>query len=143
MTEVDAGGEAQGGNAAALAATVLEEEAARQDAQARAKEQVIFPDDLLPGVNSEPVSFKQAFAAGGKRMFIILGLLLALDELESAGLYALGPEIARSLGVSKGTIVFIGGTSAAFFVLGAVPMGWLADRVRRVPIIGTASLVFA
>ena len=28
---------------------MLEEEAARQEAQARAKEQVIFPDDLLPG----------------------------------------------------------------------------------------------
>ncbi len=26
------------------------------------REQVIFPDDLLPGVNSEPVSFKEAFA---------------------------------------------------------------------------------
>jgi ABC-type branched-subunit amino acid transport system ATPase component/predicted MFS family arabinose efflux permease len=143
VTEVDTGGEAQGGNAAALAATVLEEEAARQAAQARAKEQVIFPDDLLPGVNSEPVSFKQAFAAGGRRTFIILGLLLALDELESAGLYALGPEIARSLGVSKGTILFISTTATAFYVLGAVPMGWLADRVRRVPIVGTASFVFA
>ncbi len=50
-------------DAASLAATVLDEEAARQEAQARAKEQVIFPDDLLPGVNSEPVTFHDAFAA--------------------------------------------------------------------------------
>ena len=45
------------GNAASLAAVVLAEEASRQEAQARAREQIIFPDDLLPGVNSEPVSF--------------------------------------------------------------------------------------
>ena len=43
------------GTAAALAAAVLDEEAARQEAQERAKEQVIFPDDMLPGVESEPV----------------------------------------------------------------------------------------
>ena len=50
------------GDAAALAAAVLDEEAARQEAQERAREQVIFPDDLLPGVNSEPVTFREAFA---------------------------------------------------------------------------------
>ena len=38
--------------------------------------------------------------------------------------------------------MFIGTASAAFFVLGAVPMGWLADRVKRVPIVGIASLFF-
>ena len=37
--------------------------------------------------------------------------------------------------------MFIGTASAAFFVLGAVPMGWLADRVKRVPIVGIASLL--
>ena len=59
-------GEATGGsgNAASLAAAVLDEEAARQEAQARAKEQVIFPDDLLPGVNSEPVNFKRGVRQG-------------------------------------------------------------------------------
>jgi ABC-type branched-subunit amino acid transport system ATPase component/predicted MFS family arabinose efflux permease len=45
--------------------------------------------------------------------------------------------------VSDGVIVFISSASAAFFVLGAVPMGYLADRCRRAPIVGFASLVFS
>jgi ABC-type branched-subunit amino acid transport system ATPase component/predicted MFS family arabinose efflux permease len=128
--------------AAALAAAVIEEEEAREAAQARAKEQIIFPDDLLPGVNSAPVSFKEAFAKGGVMMFVILGLLLAFDELEGAAIQVFEPEIANTFHISKGTVVFIGTASAAFFVLGAVPMGWLADRVKRVPIVGIASMVF-
>ena len=48
----------------------------------------------------------------------------------------LAPEIRETFGISEGTIVFISTASAAFFVLGAVPMGWLADRVKRVPIVG-------
>jgi ABC-type branched-subunit amino acid transport system ATPase component/predicted MFS family arabinose efflux permease len=144
VTEVEtAGGDAAPGDAAALAAAVLEEEAARQAAQARAKEQVIFPDDLLPGVNSDPVSFRDAFRRGGVFTFLVLGLLLSLDELEAAAIWALEPEIARTFGISKGAVVFIGGASAAFFVLGAVPMGWLADRMKRTPIVGVASFIFA
>jgi ABC-type branched-subunit amino acid transport system ATPase component/predicted MFS family arabinose efflux permease len=136
--------DAQGrdGSAAALAAAVLEEEDAREAAQKRAREQVIFPDDLLPGVNSAPVSFSDAFRAGGKLMFIVLSLLLAFDELEGAAINVLGPEIQKTFGISEGTIVFIATASSAFFVLGAVPMGWLADRVRRVPLVGWSSIAF-
>src|SRR5262249_47548720 len=130
------------GDVAALAAAVLDEDEARQEAEERAQEQVIFPDDLLPGVNSEPVSFREAFARGGKLMFILLGLLLAFDELESAAIQVLGPEIRATFHISSGAIVFIATASSAFFVLGAVPMGWLADRVKRVPIVGIASLAF-
>ncbi len=129
-------------SAAALAAAVLEEEDAREAAQKRAREQVIFPDDLLPGVNSAPVSFSDAFRAGGKLMFIVLSLLLAFDELEGAAINVLGPEIQKTFGISEGTIVFIATASSAFFVLGAVPMGWLADRVRRVPLVGWSSIAF-
>jgi ABC-type branched-subunit amino acid transport system ATPase component/predicted MFS family arabinose efflux permease len=130
------------GSAAALAAAVLDEEDAREAAQKRAREQVIFPDDLLPGVNSEPVSFTDAFRVGGKLMFVVLTLLLAFDELEGAAINVLGPEIQKTFGISEGTIVFIATASSAFFVLGAVPMGWLADRVRRVPIVGWSSIAF-
>ena len=128
--------------AAALAAAVLDEEAARQDAQARAPEQVIFPDDLLPGVNSAPVGFKEAFAAAASSCSSCSGCCCSFDELEGAAIQVLGPEIRSTFHISSGAIVFIGTASSAFFVLGAVPMGWLADRVRRVPIVGIASLFF-
>ena len=94
MTELQTGG-AGAGDAAALAAAVLDEEAARQEAQARAKEQVIFPDDLLPGVNSEPVTFRQAFAQGGVLMFVVLGLLLSFDQLTLNAVQLVGPELRR------------------------------------------------
>jgi ABC-type branched-subunit amino acid transport system ATPase component/predicted MFS family arabinose efflux permease len=129
-------------SAASLAATVLEEEAARQAAQAEAREQVIFPDDLLPGVNAEPMSLRKGIAAGGAFMFVVLTALNSLDELEGAAINVLAPEIRQTFHISEGTIVFISTASAAFFVLGAVPMGWLSDRVKRVPIVGVSSLFF-
>ena len=131
------------GNAAALAAAVLDEEAARQEAQARASEQVIFPDDMLPGVESEPVNFQQAFAKGGRMMFVVLGLLISLDQLTLNAVQTIGPELRRTFHISNGTVVFIGTASGLFFALGAIPLGWLADRMRRVPIVGTTSLLGA
>lgn len=128
---------------AALAAAVLDEEAARQEAQALAKEQVIFPDDLLPGVNSEPVSFHQALVRGGTRMFVVLGLMISLDQLTLNAVQAVTPNLRTTFHISSGTAVFIGTASGLFYALGAIPMGWLADRYRRVPIVGIASLVAA
>ncbi len=130
-------------NAAALASAVLDEEAARQEAQARASEQVIFPDDMLPGVESEPVDFTEAFAKGGRLMFVILGLLISLDQLTLNAVQTIGPELRRTFGISNGTVVFIGTASGLFFALGAIPLGWLADRRKRVPIVGTTSVLGA
>ena len=131
-----------GDSVASLAATVLDEEAARQAAQEKAREQVIFPDDLLPGVNAEQLSLREGLRSGGWLMFVVLTAIVALDELEGAAIYVLAPEIRRTFGISEGTIVFIGTASAAFFVLGAVPMGWLADRVKRTPIVGFSAMAF-
>ncbi len=142
MTELQTAGEPEG-SAASLAAAVLDEEAARQEAQARAKEQVIFPDDLLPGVNSEPVNFRDAFAKGGARMFVVLGLLISLDQLTLNAVQTIEPELRQTFHISNGAVVFIASASSLFYALGAVPMGFLADRMRRVPIVAVASLMAA
>ncbi len=142
MTDLQTAGEPEG-SAASLAAAVLDEEAARQEAQDRAKEQIIFPDDLLPGVNSEPVDFKEAFAKGGVRMFVILGLLISLDQLTLNAVQTLEPELRTAFHISNGAVVFITSASSLFYALGAIPMGWLADRMRRVPIVACASLLAA
>jgi ABC-type branched-subunit amino acid transport system ATPase component/predicted MFS family arabinose efflux permease len=55
----------------------------------------------------------------------------------------LAPDLRDVFGVSDGVIVFISSASAAFFVLGAVPMGYLADRYRRARIVGISSLLFS
>ncbi|MET0163879.1 MAG: ATP-binding protein, partial [Vicinamibacterales bacterium] len=44
---------------------------------------------------------------------------------------------------SDGAIIFIISASSAFLILGALPMGWLADRYRRGRIIGFSTLFFA
>ncbi|MEO2155714.1 MAG: hypothetical protein ABGY30_03735, partial [Acidimicrobiales bacterium] len=51
------------GDMAALAATVLDEEATRQAEQESSE--VLFADDLLPGVKSEGISLKKGLAMGG------------------------------------------------------------------------------
>jgi ABC-type branched-subunit amino acid transport system ATPase component/predicted MFS family arabinose efflux permease len=142
VTDPQTAGEPEG-SAASLAAAVLDEEAARQEAQARAKEQIIFPDDLLPGVNSEPVDFKEAFAKGGARMFVVLGLLISLDQLTLNAVQTLEPELRTAFHISNGAVVFITSASSLFYALGAIPMGWLADRMKRVPIVACASLLAA
>lgn len=115
-------------SAATLVAAVLDEEAAREDAQARSREQVIFPDELLPGVNSELVTMREAFVRGAKLMFIVLSLIVALDELEGTAIQVLEPEIRRTFHVSSGTVAFISIASSAFVVLGAVHGSLMADN---------------
>lgn len=127
--------------AAGLASAVIDEEAARREAGREGRE-VLFADDLLPGVGGEQMGMREGLAKGGAFTFWILLTLNALDELESGALNLLAPDIRDTFGVSDGTITFIAAASGAFFVLGAYPMGWLADRYRRGPIVGIASALF-
>ena len=73
---------------------------------------------------------------------MILALIVALDNLQSSGLSVLAPNIQSSFRVSSGVIVFVAGISSAFLVLGILPMGWMADRYRRAPIIACATFFF-
>ncbi|NUP32169.1 MAG: MFS transporter [Streptomycetaceae bacterium] len=130
-------------SAAGLAAGLVDAEAERQAQQASAQRQVVFADDLLPGVGDVQLTLRQGLAAGGSATFVTLSLLAAMDELESATLSVLAPDIRDAFGMSDGAIVFISAASGAFLVLGALPMGWLADRFRRNRVIGWAGVVFS
>ncbi|MEO1055496.1 MAG: ATP-binding protein [Actinomycetota bacterium] len=100
------------------------------------------PDELLPGVGADEMTLKEGLAKGGTATFLILLLLNSLDELEAGALALLAPNIRDTLGVSNGAITFVASAAAAFTVLGAFPMGWLADRYRRGPIIGVSTLFY-
>ena len=142
VPEDPAAGQVTPASAASLAGTVLAEEAARHADQQSSE--ILFPDDLLPGVKSEGISLKKGLAmGGGAATFVVLAILNSLDELQHAAIAVLAPDIRDTFGVSDGTITFIASSSGAFVVLGAIPMGWAADRMRRIPIIGWASIVFA
>ena len=138
--EVTTGTGAQ--TAAALASSVLAEDEARRAAEAEGE--VLFPDDLLPGVGSEELTVKKGLLlGGGSATFVTLLILNSLDELQDSAFALLTPDIRDTFGVSNGTITFIGAISSAFVVLGAIPMGWLADRANRGRIVGFSSLLFA
>ena len=127
--------------AASLADAVLTAEAERQ--AAHEDEEILFADDLLPGVGDEELTLRQGLAVGGSFTFLMLLLLNGVENLEGASLGVLAPDIRDSFGVSDGVIVFVSAASSAFIVLGALPMGWLADRYRRPPIIAAAAVVFS
>ena len=134
-------GAVEGGDSGTIAAAVLEMDERRRTEEPD-NEPVIFADDLLPGVTAESMTLRQGLQVGGSATLIILVLLSSLDQLSSAGLSVLAPNIRDTLHVSNGAIVFIASSAGGFLVLGALPMGWLADRYRRAPIIAWASLVF-
>ena len=126
---------------AELAHLVADSADERQRAADSAKE-VLLPEDLLPGAGEEAMSLREGLRKAGARTFVILAIIVTLDNLQSQGLAVLAPNIQSSYHVSTGAITFVAGISGGFVVLGIVPMGWLADRFRRAPIIGWATFVF-
>ena len=82
MTETDERVGARGGEAAQLAVAVLDAEAEREAQQAAAQEQVLFADDLLPGVGEEQLSLGRALRTGGPRRSSCCSCSTSLDELE-------------------------------------------------------------
>jgi ABC-type branched-subunit amino acid transport system ATPase component/predicted MFS family arabinose efflux permease len=128
---------------AGLVGAVLDAEAERQARQAEATRDLVLTDDQLPGVGDDPTSLRAGVVRGSVFTFVMLALLQAFGELEHVTLSVLAPNIRDSLHVSDGAVVFISAATGAFLVLGALPMGWLADRFRRAPIIGWATAVFS
>ncbi len=116
--------------------------AASNDASTAVADESADDPQALPGVGGEAMSLRDGLARGGAFTFIILLVLNSLDELEAGALALLAPNIRDSFGISDGAITFIGSAAGAFVVLGAFPMGYLADRYRRAPIVGISSLAF-
>ena len=129
--------------ATSLSSAILEDEEARTHAAQAARRDVLFEDAALPGVGVEELSLRDGLRRGGMFTFGTLAAIEAFDELEGAALSVLGPDIASTFGVSDGTITFITAASGAFYMLGAAPMGWMADRMRRTPIVAIATIAFS
>ena len=128
-------------SAADLANLVVDSAAERQLAAESAPE-ILLREDLLPGVGEEQTTLREGLRTSGSRAFIVLAIIVTLDNLQSSGLAVLSPNIQSSFHVSTGAITFVAGIAGGFLVLGIVPMGWLADRFRRAPIIGWATFAF-
>ena len=123
-------------------ARLLSEGAQERNLAAQTDDEVLLPENLLPGTREARTSLRDGLRTTGVRTFAVLAVIVALDNLQSSGLSVLAPNIQSSFHVSSGVIVFVAGISGAFLVLGILPMGWLADRFRRAPIIGFATFLF-
>jgi ABC-type branched-subunit amino acid transport system ATPase component/sugar phosphate permease len=128
---------------ASLAGVVLDEEARRLADQAARAEVVVLPDDLLPGVGAEPMGLREAMRKGGSRTLVVLTLLHFVDELDRVALSVLAPDIQDTIGISDTVLGAIAGSAGAMFVLGAVPMGTLADRMPRKYLAAIATVIWS
>src|SRR5277367_4726238 len=146
MSETTAGGPAgpdpsDDMSAAELAHLVVDSAAERQLA-AESMPEFLFPEDMLPGAGEDQISLREGLRTAGARAFIVLAIIVTLDNLQTSGLAVLSPNIQSSFHVSTGVITFVAGISGGCLVFGILPRGWLADRYRRAPIIGWATVVF-
>jgi ABC-type branched-subunit amino acid transport system ATPase component/predicted MFS family arabinose efflux permease len=129
-----------GEDAASLASTVLEEESKREAEQIARSTQQLLPDDLLPGVGAEQMSFREAVKSGGIGMLAIIPLLGLVEEFDRVAIAVLAPDIQKTLNVSDTVLIGIASFGGIALVLGSIPLAWLADRVKRVRIVGFASI---
>ncbi|HVF73876.1 MAG TPA: ATP-binding protein [Acidimicrobiales bacterium] len=127
---------------AALTAAVLEEEARRQDEQdERDADAVLLPDDLLPGVGDDAMPTREVLRSGGVATIGMLFLLNLFDEFDRAAMAVLAPNIQETLGVSDTTLGVLATLGGGLVVLAFIPIGFLADRMRRVRVISGVSAV--
>lgn len=87
------------------------------------------------------VSLRVAVAAAGAAPLVVLSLINGLDYAVSAALAVLAPDIQRSLRLSDTALLTVVALSALFFVVAAVPVGFLADRLPRPRVIGALTLL--
>ena len=130
---------------ASLVASVLDEEAKRQAAQAAAdSEAVVLPDDLLPGVGGSGMSLRQVIGAGGaSTISVLFALGLADNLINTSAFQVLAPDIRKTFGLSDGAIGVIGALAAFTLFLTAIPLGALGDRMRRTTIAGVCTLIWS
>jgi ABC-type branched-subunit amino acid transport system ATPase component/sugar phosphate permease len=121
-----------------LAGAVLAEEAKRRQVQAERSADVVLPDDLLPGVHVEPLSLRETLRAGGLAMMVVIVAIAVVEEFNRQTVSVLGPDIQDTFAITDTKLVGLASFGGVALVLGAVPLGWLADRVsRRLIVVGS------
>ncbi len=102
----------------------------------------MLDDAELPGVGVAAMPVREALRSGGASMLGVLFLIQVFDEFDRAAFSVLAPRIQETFKVSDTVIAAIGGASGALFVLGAVPIGVLADRMSRTKLAAIATAVW-
>jgi len=129
-------------DAASISATILEEEEARREALEKAYADTVLPDDLLPGVGDEEMTFREGIHKGGKSMMLVLLLLAIVEEFDRVAITVLGPDIQESLNISDTMLLGLGSFGGVVLVLSTIPFAWFSDRYRRLTVLSMATAVW-
>jgi ABC-type branched-subunit amino acid transport system ATPase component/predicted MFS family arabinose efflux permease len=131
------------GTTAGLAASILDEEQARQEELASESQETILPDDLLPGVGEDEMSMRQGLRIGGFTMATLLLLITVVEEFDRVAVQVLGPDIQDSLGISDTVLLGLGSFGGVVLVLSTLPFAWIADRHNRLRVLSLATGLWA
>ena len=104
-------------DAASLASAVLDEESKREADQIARSTQQLLPDDLLPGVGAEQMSFGEAVKSGGIGMLALIPLLGLVEEFDRVAIAVLAPDIQKTLDVSDTVLLGIASFGGIALVL--------------------------
>ena len=127
--------------AATLVAAVIEEEERR--AEAAVVPETLLADAELPGVDSDAMSLREAIRIGGARTIAIIATLGTIEQFDNAVFNVLAPDIQDAIGVSDTVLGAIGGATGVLFVLGAIPMSSLSDRLSRKNLVAVTMFVWS
>jgi ABC-type branched-subunit amino acid transport system ATPase component/predicted MFS family arabinose efflux permease len=95
-----------------------------------------------PGLGeSQPV--REILRRHGAAPLLVLTALNFVDELDRVALITLAPEIQEAFGLSDTALGAIAGLSGLVVVLASIPLGFLGDRGRRVPLAAASALLWA
>ena len=109
-------------DAASITATILEEEEARKAALEQENADTVLPDDLLPGVGDEEMTFRDGVKKGGLSMALVLLILSIVEEFDRVAITVLGPDIQDSLNISDTMILGLGSFGGVVLVLSTIPV---------------------
>jgi MFS family permease len=112
-------------------------------AASAAPEVLELPDDELPGVGADTLGLRDAVRVGGAGLLAGLCALNLLDYAGSAAFSVVGPDVQRSLGLSDTGLGVVASLAGLTFVLGALPLGLLGDRVHRLRLTAVCAVVAA
>ena len=124
---------------AALAASVLRDD--ERDRAAHVEEPLL--DTALRGDSQSERGLRDVLRAGGLSTLLVLVGLNSVDELDRVAMATLGPDIQDTFGISDAALGALVSVGALAVFAGAIPLGFLADRVARRAILGVSTLVWA
>jgi ABC-type branched-subunit amino acid transport system ATPase component/predicted MFS family arabinose efflux permease len=129
------------GDLTAITSVIFEEEEQRLEAER--VDELVLPDELLPGVGGSEMTLRQGVRVGGGAMILVLVLLTLVEEFDRVAMLVLGPDIQDSLHISDTVLLGLISFGGVVLVLATLPFAWLADRHSRTKVLAGASALWA